>query len=229
MCIFRYIPEVGEDESLLPQPINHKRFAMNEPPPPDDPVWEHIRARYEAGEERVKEIAADIGVTFNQLTAKAKALGWKLRKAAKSVRKKVKQAAGTLDAALKPETTRQTLARLRELLQQRVALLEAEIKEIGEGVNALATDRQIKAVNLVVRTLEKVLDLERKDKLKRRQQTREYKYFDADQRSQLADKIDRLEGSRDNALAAAGPPRGGGAEQPVALLGETRPASTGSK
>lgn len=200
---------------------------MKHPPPPDDPAWEQIRARYEAGEEKVKAIAAEIGMTFSELTRKAKALGWKLRNAAKAVKKKVKQAADTVEAALKPETTRQTLARLRELLQQRVALLEAEIKEIGAEVNALATDRQIKAVNLVVRTLEKVLDLERKDKLKRKQQTRDYKYFDADQRRELADKIDRLEGSRDEALEAPGAPRGGGAEQPVALLGEAGPASAG--
>lgn len=199
---------------------------MTQPPPPDDPAWEHIRARYEAGEEKVKEIAAEIGMSFHQLTTKAKALGWKLRSAAKAARNKVTGAITTVENALKPETTRATLARLKDMLQSRVALLEAELKEIGAEVDALANDRQIKAVNLVVRTLEKVLDLERKDKLKRKQQNRDYKYFDADQRRELADKIDRLEGSRDNALETAGSPRGGGAEQPVALLGEAGPAST---
>lgn len=202
---------------------------MNKPPPPDDPAWEHIRARYEAGEEKVKAIAAEIGMTIHELTRKAKALGWMLRNTAKSAKRKIVKAVSAVETTLKPETTRQTLARLKELLQQRVAMLEAEIKEIGAEVNALATDRQIKAVNLVVRTLEKVLDLERKDKLKRKQQNREYKYFDADQRRELADKIDRLEGTRKNALTVAGASRGGGAEQPVALLGEAGPASADAK
>ena len=127
----------------------------------------------------------------------------------------------------KPETTKATLARLKEMLQQRIVHLEAEVKEIGEEVNALANDKQIKAVNLVVRTLEKVLDLERKDKHKRKQQRREYKYFGAEQRRALAEKIDRLEAERDGQVAGEdpGPSRGGGAEQPVALLGETGSAS----
>ena len=198
---------------------------MKQQPLPDDPAWEHIRARYEAGEEKVKAIAAEIGMNLQQLSTKAKALGWKLRNAAKAAKKKVTGAGASAETALKPETTRATLARLKEMLQSRVAKLEGELKEIGEEVNSLANDRQIKAVNLVVRTLEKVLELERKDKHKRKQQNREYKYFDADQRRALAEKIDRLEGARQDALAALGASRGGGAEQPVALLGEARPAS----
>jgi hypothetical protein len=199
---------------------------IEQPPLPDDPAWEHIRARYEAGEEKVKAIAEEIGMTFFELTRKAKALGWKLRSAAKAAKKKVTGTITTVET-LKPETTRATLARLKEMLQQRIVHLEAEVKEIGEEVNALANDKQIKAVNLVVRTLEKVLDLERKDKHKRKQQNREYRYFDRDQRRALAEKIDRLEGTRQDALEASGPSRGGGAEQPVALLGKTGPASAG--
>jgi hypothetical protein len=199
---------------------------MKQPPLPDDPAWEHIRARYEAGEEKVKAIAEEIGLNLQQLSTRAKALGWKLRKAAKAARKKAKRAVVSVEAALKPETTQATLTRLKEMLRQRVAHLEAEVRDIGEEVNALANDRQIKAVNLVVRTLEKVLDLERKDKHKRKQQRREYKYFDAEQRRALAEKIDRLEGARQDALEASGAPRSGGAEQPVALLGAAGPASS---
>jgi TolA-binding protein len=198
-------------------------------PPPDDPAWEHIRARYEAGEEKVKAIAEEIGLNLQQLSTRAKALGWKLRNAAKAAKKKVKGAAASAEAALKPETTRATLERLKEMLRQRIVDLEAEVKDIGEEVSALANDKQIKAVNLVVRTLEKVLDLERKDKLKRKQQNRAYRYFDRDQRRALADKIDRLEGHRQDALEALGAPRSSGAEQPVALLGKAGPAAAGGK
>jgi hypothetical protein len=45
---------------------------MKHQPPPDDPAWEHIRARYEAGEEKVKAIADEIGMNLQQLSTKAK-------------------------------------------------------------------------------------------------------------------------------------------------------------
>jgi hypothetical protein len=202
---------------------------MTTTPPPGDPAWEQIRARYEAGEEKVKAIAEEIGLNLQQLSTRAKKFGWKLRNAAKAAKKKVKATASAVEAAKKPETTQATLMRLKEMLQQRIVHLEAEVKEIGEEVNALANDKQIKAVNLVVRTLEKVLELERKDKLKRKQQGRKYRYFDRDQRRALAEKIDRLEGARQDAREALGAPRGGGAEQPVALLGAAGSASAGGK
>jgi hypothetical protein len=125
---------------------------MKHQPPPDDPAWEHIRARYEAGEEKVKAIAEEIGMNLQQLTTRAKALGWKLRKAAqiakRAAKKNVKRAVKSVEAATRPETTQATLLRLKEMLRQRVAHLEAEVRDIGEEVNALANDRQIKDVEL---------------------------------------------------------------------------------
>ena len=151
-------------------------------PPPEDPAWATIRARYEAGEEKVRTIAADVGLTLQELAHRARTLGWKLRgstranqragnkalpvsaaggAAARDAPPSAASATASASAPGRAETTRATLARLKEMLQARVSHLEAELKEIGAEVDGLANDRQIKAVNLVVRTLEKVLDLDR--------------------------------------------------------------------
>jgi uncharacterized protein (UPF0335 family) len=194
---------------------------MKQTPPPGDPVWTEIRARYEAGREKVSDLAASLGVTRQALVTRARQLGWSLRGAAEA-----RRPAPAGGAKARTESTRTTLLRLKEMLQARVAHLEQEIKDIGREVDEIANDRQIKAVHLVVRTLEKVMELERRDKLRLKQQRRDYTYFDADQRRQLAEKIDRLEQERSPSGEASGAPRGGGTEQPVALLGEAGSAST---
>ncbi len=193
---------------------------MTTTPPPGDPVWEGIRSRYEAGTEQVKTIAGDVGLSGIRLSVLALKQGWKMRGLRKS--KKKKDGAKHL-----PPTTRETILRLKDMLQQRVAQLEQELRDIGAEVDGLGTERQIKSVNTLVRTLEKVLDLERKDKLKRKQATRDFKYFDDAQRHELAQKIDRLEETRDGSasVADAGLAGGDGTEQPVALLGEAGPAT----
>lgn len=193
-------------------------------PPPGDPAWADIRARYEKGEERVDAIAADIGMTRIALSLRALKEGWALR----SKRKAKTVAKSPAAAPRKAETTRETIQRLKDMLQQRVTQLEDELRELGTEVNALNSERGIKSVNTLVRTLEKVLDLERKDKLKRKQARGEHKYFDDEQRRQLAAKIERLEAERDGHVAVADPGPGGsdGTEQPVALLGETGPAAS---
>ena len=195
--------------------------------PPDAPrfdvVWPEIRARYEAGEERVDAIAGSIGMARITLSMKALKEGWKMR-GAKVAKPKGKAKPATPD---KPPSTRETIQRLKEMLQQRVTQLEQELRELGTEVNALNNERGIRSVNMLVRTIEKVLDLERNDKLKRKKAIREFKYFDDEQRRQLAEKIERLEAERDRDLVVADPAdgRGGGAEQPVALLGEAGPAA----
>ncbi len=201
-------------------------------PPPDDPAWTDVRARYEGSAETVHDIAASIGMTRFALSLRALKLGWKLRGAvnAKTRRKNMRKdgrkdgrKAGIKDV---PPSTRDTIIRLKDMLQKRVTQLEQELKELGTEVDALSNERGIKSVGVLVRTLEKVLDLERKDKLKRKQATREHKYFDDEQRRQLAEKIERLEADRDSGLAGPQPGEGGSGrvEQPVALLGEAGPA-----
>jgi hypothetical protein len=184
---------------------------MKDIPPPGDPVWVAVRARYEQEQETVAAIAYDVGMKPMQLSLYAKAKGWVLRG-------KVKPG--------KAQSTAATIKRLKEILQSRVTQLEDQLKDIGEEVTALSNERDIRATNTLVRTLEKVLDLERKDRLRKRKQAREFKYFDDAQRQQLADKIEKLERAWDGkeAVEGAADHGRGGAEQPVALLGEAKPA-----
>ena len=187
-------------------------------PPPDEGVWADIRLRYERGEEQVKVLATALGLSAIVLSKKAKALGWKMRGEAKALVKK-KQ-------SLKSESTTATIKRLKELLQNRIATLETEIKVVGAEINALSNEREIRSVNTLVRTLEKVIDLERKDRSRRQKVTRDFKRFDDQQRGELAEKIGRLQQTwRGHETVEQLVDTGsGGAEHPVALLGEKEPA-----
>ncbi len=194
----------------------------NTPPPPGDPAWAGIRARYEAGAEAVDTIARGIGMTRITLAMKALKEGWALRG-----KRKVTARSRAAPVARKPESTRETLQRLKDMLQKRLTQLEEELQDLGKEVSALNTERGIKSVNTLVRTLEKVIDLERNEKLKRRQDRTAHTYFDDEQRRQLAAKIERLEAERDGTLVVADPDTKGsdGAELPVAVLGEAGPAT----
>jgi hypothetical protein len=190
---------------------------MTQTPPPDDPVWAHIRMRYEQDQETVASIAADVGMAGVSLAKFAKKCGWILRGKLKPVPKDKPPA--------KLDSTAATIKRLKEVLQQRLVQLEDQVKDIGAEVSALSTEREIRSANVLVRTIEKVLDLERKDRLRRRKETRDFKYFDEQQRQQLADKIERLQRAwrEPENINNTGDAGSGGAEQPVALLGETKP------
>jgi DNA primase len=189
---------------------------MTNTPPPEDPVWASIRLRYEQDQETVDAIASDVGLHRVSLAARAKKWGWNLRGKLKRV------PMPQPEQPKKPEATSATIKRVKDVLQQRLAELEAQVKDIGEEVTSLNTERQIRSANILVRTLEKVMDLERKDRLRRRRETRDFKYFNEQQREQLAGKIERLqrewrgEKNLDQPVGAGG----GGTEQPVALLGK---------
>jgi uncharacterized protein (UPF0335 family) len=182
--------------------------------------WDVIRARYEAGEEKVSVIAQAFGMAGITLSSRAKALGWKLRGAPA----KAKRVIARISRAAKGESTTETIRRLKDLLNDRIARLENEIKEIGKDIDQISNEKQIRSVNMVVRTLEKVIDLERQDKLARRKSRSAFKLFDESQRGALAEKIERLEESWDSKAPVAGTADagGGGIEPPVALLGAGR-------
>jgi DNA-binding transcriptional MerR regulator len=189
---------------------------MTTTPPPDDPVWAHVRLRYEQDQEAVQQIAESVGLHRITLSSLAKKLGWRLRGKPKAPpARKVKS---------KAETTQATIKRLKDILQQRVAQLEDQLKAIGTDVAALSTERDMRATSTLVRTIEKVLDLERKERSRRHKQTVGFKYFDDAQRAQLAEKIARLqrEWRGTENLDDTGEHGSAGAEQPVALLGEAR-------
>jgi hypothetical protein len=122
-------------------------------PAPDAQPWVHIRTRYEQTVETVAQIAESIGISAMALSRKAKLEGWLMRGAAKQ--------------KPKTESTRDTIKRLKEILQKRLANLEREMNAIGEDISALANERDIRATNTLVRTLEKVLQLEQKDRRQR--------------------------------------------------------------
>jgi uncharacterized protein YukE len=196
---------------------------MTNTPPPGDPVWASIRMRYEQDQETVDAIANDVGLHRLSLACMAKKLGWALRGKLKSQPKTALQP----EQPAKIEATSTTIKRVKEVLQQRLAELEAQVKDIGEEVTSLNTERQIRSANILVRTLEKVMDLERKDRLRRRKETRDFKYFNDQQREQLAGKIEKLQRTwrGEEAIHNTAGAGGGGTEQPVALLGEAEPTT----
>jgi hypothetical protein len=190
---------------------------MTDQPQPD---WDTIRARYELGEEPVKEIAASVGLKPFTLSLKAKALGWMLRRNAP-----VKALLATKTG--KPQSTQATLKRLKELLQSRIENLERQLADIGDKVNAIKTERDLRSVNTLVRTLDKVLELEHKNRNSRTRATREFKLFDDAERGALADKLERLQRKYEAEETDSGiaTDRGSGAEPAMALLGQTGPAN----
>ena len=127
----------------------------DEPPGPVD--WARIRQDYETGVKTVAALAAAAGLcSWQELAQRAKREGWKRRHPARP----------------KAKNTRDTIGRLKQLLQQRLADLEGQIGHIGEQATAAESERDIRAMNTLVRTLEKVLELERKDRAARAKRRR---------------------------------------------------------
>ena len=189
----------------------------NLPPPAPPPVWDHIRLRYEQAQETVAQIAASIGISAISLSRKAKAEGWLLRslKSGKT-------------AKPKPPSTRDTLRRLKDILQSRLGQLEGQITEIGAEINALSNERDIRATNTLVRTLEKVLELEHKERKQRSRRARETRKFNDAEREELARRIDALCQEEEIKGDSVEGDAERGAEVPprVAPVGEAGPAST---
>jgi hypothetical protein len=186
------------------------------PPPASPPAWDHIRLRYEQAQETVAQIADSIGITPQSLSRKAKAEGWLLR-SLKSGK----------PAKPKPPSTRDTLRRLKEILQSRLGQLEGQITEIGAEINALSNERDIRATNTLVRTLEKVLELEHKERKQRNARARQTRKFNDAEREELARRIEALCGQEEGEADSVGRDPERGAEIPpgVAPVGEAGPAS----
>ena len=186
-------------------------------PPASPPGWDHIRLRYEQAQETVAQIAASLKITPHALTAKARAEGWLLRslKSGKA-------------AKPKPPSTRDTLRRLKDILQSRLGQLEGQITEIGAEINALSNERDIRATNTLVRTLEKVLELEHKERKQRSHRARATRKFNDAEREELARRIEALCAEEEGEGAGLPNQTERGARIParVAPVGEAGPAST---
>ena len=183
-------------------------------------VWARVRERYENGIEALATIASDAGMTRQALVVKARAEGWKLRGYVQS-------------RPTKPQGTRATLARFKALLQQRLTEFEAQIGTLSAEASAATSERDIRAMNTLVRTLEKVLELERKERARRIAKRKHDKRFDDAEREALAEKLMGLqreilaERSRQAEPDAAVPP-GEGDQPRLADVGAAgKAASTG--
>jgi hypothetical protein len=139
------------------------------------------RLDYETTRKPVVAIAADLGLLRHQFLALVRREGWNLR---------------TRRAPGRTETARQTIARLKGLLQSRLASLESRIGEIGATAEEATSEREIRSTNMLVRTLEKVLDLERKDRIERTRARRQRRIVDDARREELARKLEALHGGR---------------------------------
>lgn len=173
--------------------------------------WLQVRRDYEAGLLPVAQIAAAAGINSNKLTAQARREGWALRGKAR----------------IKTQGTRETIARLKALLQRRLAELESQLGTLGEEADAASSEREIRSMNTLVRTLEKVLELERKDRAGRARRRHEHKRFDDAERDALARRLEALHDlwSREEAQSGAAGEPDPRLEPGLAELGQAEPAS----
>lgn len=173
--------------------------------------WLQVRRDYEAGIMPVTEIAAAAGINANKLTAKARREGWTLRGRAR----------------VKTQGTRETIARLKALLQRRLAELESQLGTLGGDASAATSEREIRSMNTLVRTLEKVLELERKDRAGRTRRRHEHKQFDDAERDALARRLEALHDkwSREEAQSGTAGEPDPRLEPGLAELGQAEPAS----
>ncbi len=107
-------------------------------------------------------------------------------------------AAKRLPARKKSQTTRATIKRLKDVLQSRLAHLENQIDEIGVEITALGNERDIRSTNTLVRTLEKVLELEHKERKQRNQRARQNSKLNDAERDELARRIALLQEEPDD-------------------------------
>ncbi|MFN0192671.1 MAG: hypothetical protein ACKVP5_11995 [Aestuariivirga sp.] len=148
---------------------------------PGADAFARARLDYETTRRPVASIAEQLGFKRHELMALVKREGWKLR---------------TRRTPGRVETAKQTIARLKGLLQSRVASLESRIGELGADAEDATTEREIRATNMLVRTLEKVLDLERKDSSERNRARKQRRVVDDARREELARKLEALHGGR---------------------------------
>ena len=178
--------------------------------PAGELLWQQAREKYEDPANGLKSIAEGLGVNRSKLIVEARRRGWKLR------------------GARKNSGTRATILRFKDLLQKRLGQLESQLGEIGVEVLAANSERDIRATNMLVRTLEKVLELERKDRAHRARRAKERRKFDGAERDELARRIRGLRREPDGSVSEQSHPGVSGAE-PVAglaLLGTAQSADS---
>jgi hypothetical protein len=190
----RHTPQLGDDMS------NADETSAG------DGIWAGVRASYEDPMQNIDALAETLGLTRHRLVLEAKARGWMLRGAGRTA------------------TTRATIARFRDLLQKRLAALEAEVHALG---NDAKDKRDISDINLLVRTLEKVLQLERRERHTRIKRRKLRLRFTDAERSELARRIASLrrQPPGDGVPGGADARRDQTAQPRLGALDEAQPAS----
>ena len=173
-----YSPQLGNEMSDADEPSA------------GDLLLQQAREKYEDPANDLQSIAESLGINRATLIAEARNRGWKLRGSKKS------------------KGTRATIQRFKELLQKRLGELEGHLDELVKDVSAANSERDIRAINLLVRTLEKVLELERKDRAHRARKIKERRKFDDAARNELARRIRALCSEEEGGSAEPEPSNG---------------------
>lgn len=159
-----------------------KKMSSASESPAGDLLWQQARTDYETTTSDLNIIGQALGISRYRLIAEARQRGWKLR--------------GTGNSS-----TRATIQRFKDLLQKRLAQLEGEMDAIAAEAASAASERDIRPVNMLVRTLEKVLELERKDRAARARKRKERRKFDDAARDELAQRLTALHNEREIPLS----------------------------
>ena len=174
-------------QALRPLKIAMKKLIKSTIQP--EPDWPAVRARYEAREETVVEIALSIGVRQGVLTRFARDQGWTMR--SQKPRIGIRSASSPPPQSKPITSTDEAIIRLKELVQSRIARMEHSVSGV-RGEN----ERGINAANLLARTLEKVLELEEQQRKQSRLAAINAKRGDDAWREELAGRIARLSSAK---------------------------------
>jgi hypothetical protein len=87
-----------------------------------------------------------------------------------------------------------TIRRLKSLVQERLAELETTLGRLGADVTASDNEREIRSINMLVRTLEKVLELEAKERAGRLRRRSQRRQLDDARRDEIVRRLEVLHG-----------------------------------
>jgi len=87
-----------------------------------------------------------------------------------------------------------TIRRLKSLVQERLAELETTLGRLGADVTASDNEREIRSINMLVRTLEKVLELEAKERAGRLRRKSQRRQLDDARRDEIVRRLEVLHG-----------------------------------
>jgi hypothetical protein len=90
-----------------------------------------------------------------------------------------------------------TIRRLKALVQERLTELETTLGRLGADVSASDNEREIRSINMLVRTLEKVLELEAKERAGRVRRRHQRRQLDDARREEIARRLEAMHGKRD--------------------------------